>query len=48
MLEITKIYSSPAVPSALTAWSIGHAHIDLAWLWPIRETKESWAYISTV
>ncbi|MCB5251056.1 MAG: glycosyl hydrolase-related protein [Candidatus Cloacimonetes bacterium] len=38
--EITKnILSSPAVPSALTAWSIGHAHIDLAWLWPIRETK---------
>ncbi|HOQ79936.1 MAG TPA: glycoside hydrolase family 38 C-terminal domain-containing protein [Candidatus Cloacimonadota bacterium] len=38
--EIAKeILSSPAVPSALTAWSIGHAHIDLAWLWPIRETK---------
>ncbi len=26
-------------PSALTAWSIGNAHIDLAWLWPARETR---------
>lgn len=39
-LEISqKIRSYPATASALTAWSIGHAHIDLAWLWPIRETK---------
>lgn len=29
----------PANASALTAYSIGHAHIDLAWLWPVRETK---------
>jgi alpha-mannosidase len=21
------------------AWATGHAHLDLAWLWPIRETK---------
>jgi alpha-mannosidase len=39
-LNICKaVLSVPAVPSALNAWSIGHAHIDLAWLWPIRETK---------
>ncbi|MFV0351169.1 MAG: alpha-mannosidase [Oscillospiraceae bacterium] len=25
--------------SALTLSSIGHGHLDLAWLWPIRETK---------
>ncbi|MFP4508901.1 MAG: alpha-mannosidase [Spirochaetaceae bacterium] len=25
--------------SAPTAWSVGHAHIDLGWLWPIRETR---------
>lgn len=34
-----KVLALPAVPSALNAWSIGHAHIDLAWLWPVRETK---------
>lgn len=25
--------------SALTAWSTGHGHIDLGWLWPVRETR---------
>ena len=25
--------------SSPTAYSIGHAHLDLAWLWPIRETR---------
>jgi len=30
--------ASPAEASALTAWSTGHAHIDLAWMWPVRET----------
>lgn len=29
----------PANASALKAFSVGHAHLDLAWLWPIRETK---------
>ncbi len=28
----------PATASALTATAIGHAHIDTAWLWPVRET----------
>ena len=27
-----------ATESDLTAVSVGHAHIDTAWLWPIRET----------
>ena len=39
-LAITKkLLSLPAEASALTAWSIGHAHIDVAWLWPLRETR---------
>lgn len=28
----------PATASALTAISVGHAHIDTGWLWPISET----------
>ncbi|MFW6261146.1 MAG: alpha-mannosidase [Spirochaetota bacterium] len=28
-----------AVPSATTVWSVGHAHLDLGWLWPVRETR---------
>ncbi len=39
-LAITsKLLASPAEPGALTAYAVGHAHLDLAWLWPIRETK---------
>jgi alpha-mannosidase len=30
--------SRPAHSSAHTASAVGHAHIDSAWLWPIRET----------
>lgn len=26
-------------PSEYTIYATGHAHLDLAWLWPIRETK---------
>ncbi len=26
-------------PSDFTVYAVGHAHLDLAWLWPIRETK---------
>ncbi|MCU0857013.1 MAG: glycosyl hydrolase-related protein [Pontiellaceae bacterium] len=28
----------PAEASALTAYAVGHAHIDTGWLWPVRET----------
>ncbi len=28
----------PAHASAVTATSVGHAHIDTGWLWPVRET----------
>ncbi len=29
----------PATTSALDVTAVGHAHIDVAWLWPIRESK---------
>ena len=36
--ELTEVLASPAVPSAHRISAIGHAHIDSAWLWPLRET----------
>jgi alpha-mannosidase len=30
--------ASPAAPSAHRISAVGHAHIDSAWLWPVRET----------
>ena len=30
--------AKPAVPSAHKISAVGHAHIDSAWLWPLRET----------
>lgn len=30
--------AAPAAASALQVTAIGHAHIDSAWLWPVRET----------
>ncbi len=33
------LLEQPANASAPTAWSVGHAHLDLAWLWPVRETR---------
>src|SRR5690606_34188838 len=30
--------ASPAEASAHTISAVGHAHIDSAWLWPVRET----------
>lgn len=32
------IFSRRAAPSAQTIACIGHAHLDLAWLWPLAET----------
>lgn len=32
------VLEAPAEDRSLTVSAIGHAHIDLAWLWPIRET----------
>ncbi|GHJ42105.1 glycoside hydrolase family 38 C-terminal domain-containing protein [Streptomyces sp. TS71-3] len=32
------VLTRPAVPSAHRISAVGHAHIDSAWLWPLRET----------
>ncbi|MFI8521263.1 alpha-mannosidase [Streptomyces sp. NPDC085481] len=36
--ELTAVLASPAEPSAHRISAVGHAHIDSAWLWPLRET----------
>ncbi|MER5543979.1 glycoside hydrolase family 38 C-terminal domain-containing protein [Streptomyces sp. NPDC002589] len=36
--QLTAVLASPAVPSAHRVSAVGHAHIDSAWLWPLRET----------
>ncbi|MFE7121033.1 alpha-mannosidase, partial [Streptomyces sp. NPDC057654] len=36
--ELTEVLSAPAHASAHRISAIGHAHIDSAWLWPLRET----------
>ncbi|MEU0336465.1 glycoside hydrolase family 38 C-terminal domain-containing protein [Streptomyces sp. NPDC006193] len=35
---LTGVLSAPAAPSAHRISAVGHAHIDSAWLWPLRET----------
>src|SRR5207244_11945666 len=35
--------ASPAVASAHRVSAVGHAHIDTAWLWPLRETARKCA-----
>jgi alpha-mannosidase len=38
--EITsRLLNSPANASSLTAWSVGHGHLDIAWLWPMEESR---------
>ncbi|MFJ8823998.1 alpha-mannosidase [Streptomyces sp. NPDC102467] len=36
--ELTEVLSRPASASAHRISAAGHAHIDSAWLWPLRET----------
>jgi alpha-mannosidase len=36
--ELVQVLAAPAAASAHTLWAVGHAHIDSAWLWPLRET----------
>lgn len=36
--ELVDVLSRPAVASAHHISAIGHAHIDTAWMWPLRET----------
>ena len=33
------VLAAPAAPSAHVVHAVGHAHIDSAWLWPVRETQ---------
>lgn len=35
---LAPLLASPAMASSVKAVSIGHAHIDTAWLWPLRES----------
>ncbi|MEZ5321081.1 MAG: glycoside hydrolase family 38 C-terminal domain-containing protein [Microthrixaceae bacterium] len=35
---LADVLAAPAAPSAHRISAIGHAHIDSAWLWPVRET----------
>ncbi|WP_022872254.1 alpha-mannosidase [Nesterenkonia alba] len=37
--ELTEVLDQPAHATAHVISAIGHAHIDSAWLWPIRETR---------
>ncbi len=38
LATLKPILSQPASASALTAYGVGHAHIDVGWLWPVRES----------
>ncbi|WP_067689510.1 alpha-mannosidase [Nocardia jejuensis] len=35
---LSEVLAAPAIASAHTISAVGHAHIDSAWLWPLRET----------
>jgi alpha-mannosidase len=35
---LKEILDQPAAPSDLSVLAVGHAHIDTAWLWPVRES----------
>ncbi|MBS6717678.1 MAG: alpha-mannosidase [Bifidobacterium longum] len=37
--ELAGVLARPANASAMRISAIGHAHIDSAWLWPVRETR---------
>ncbi|MEV6651575.1 glycoside hydrolase family 38 C-terminal domain-containing protein [Streptomyces sp. NPDC051219] len=37
-LHLTDVLAAPAEASAHRISAVGHAHIDSAWLWPLRET----------
>ena len=36
--QLAVVLAQPAYPSAHRISAVGHAHIDAAWLWPVRET----------
>ena len=39
--QLREVISRPAEGSAHRAFAVGHAHIDSAWLWPLRETRRN-------
>ncbi|NLH65990.1 MAG: alpha-mannosidase [Candidatus Microthrix parvicella] len=41
--ELAEVLAAPAVASEHRTFAIGHAHIDTAWLWPLRETHRKCA-----
>ena len=41
--RLSDVLASPASASAHRVSAAGHAHIDSAWLWPVRETKRKCA-----
>ncbi|MFF1920596.1 alpha-mannosidase [Streptomyces sp. NPDC058221] len=45
--ELTDVLAAPAVPAAHRISAVGHAHIDSAWLWPLRETVRKVARTSS-
>ncbi|MEU8887620.1 glycoside hydrolase family 38 C-terminal domain-containing protein [Streptomyces sp. NPDC048442] len=45
--ELAEVLASPAVRSAHRISAVGHAHIDSAWLWPLRETVRKVARTSS-
>lgn len=45
--ELAGVLATPAQPSAHRISAVGHAHIDSAWLWPLRETVRKVARTSS-
>ncbi|CAM5554033.1 alpha-mannosidase [Streptomyces spiroverticillatus] len=45
--ELAEVLASPATRSAHQISAVGHAHIDSAWLWPLRETVRKVARTSS-
>jgi len=39
LVELEAVVRHPAGANATLCHAVGHAHIDTAWMWPIRETK---------
>ncbi len=35
---LAPLFEPSEATDSLQVWAIGHAHLDLAWLWPVRET----------
>lgn len=36
---LSEIYDAPSTPGSVDITATGHAHLDLAWMWPLREGK---------